>query len=233
MKLRQILNELDRKATTSLISKYFHECMNKFFSEYKKYDWEIPTFKLRAGTSRAGEFSYIPTKSKPMQPTLTINPDFAGDDFLRSIVFHETIHFVQANLSGMKLEPYDQIRYERQDDHDKFFHKMMNEMNSKEGSDYITVKQDATKLSTAYKKFFVYGFESNEGYFGYVWSPTENSKVENWLNTAGKQKYKNIFKFETDDYWFKTKKSQIKGNSLNFGVIEDSSKIELVKKHFK
>lgn len=232
MKLRQLLNEIDRKATTALISKYFYECLNKYFSEYKKYDWEVPNFKLRAGTRNAGEFSYIPTKSKPMEPTLTINPDFAIDDFLRPIVFHETIHFVQANLSGMKLEPYNEIRYEKRDHHDSFFKKMMNEMNSKEGSDYITITQDATKLTNAHKSFFVYGFENNLGQFAYVWSPKENAGIDNWLNAVGKQKHKNIFKFETNDYYFKTKNSQAKPATLRFGIIEEPSKIEMVKKHF-
>ncbi len=220
----------------SLTEKYFNECMNKYFSEYKKYmgEWEIPIFKVRSGTATAGLYSYIPTKTNLLNQAITMNPDIAanGDDMVRRVAFHETIHYVQMNLAVRRLDPYPD-RKVTNNGHDGFFHEMMGKINSKEGSNYITVKQDSSEIQVSNKEFYVYGFETNTGQFGSMWSPTEAPALKNWLETTAKAKHKNIFWFKTDDYYFKESKSKFKGNSLKFVGIDKPDKIDLCKKNFQ
>jgi len=220
----------------SLTEKYFNECMSRYFQEYKSSmeEWGIPVFKVRSGTATAGLFSYIPAKGRLMNQAMTMNPDIAanGDDMLRRVVFHETIHYVQTNLSIRRLPPYQDGK--STDDHDKYFTDMMGKINSGEGQDYVTVKQDATNIKVSSKEIYVYGIETNSGDFATVWSPTESEAVKSWLTTTGKAKHKNVFWFTTNDYYFKEAGSKIKsGGSMRFAGVDKPDKIEFVKKYLK
>lgn len=226
MTLRQVLNEIDSGKIVSEIERHFKECITKHFSQFKKYvgsEWPIPKFVLRQGTTNAGEFSYIPTNSTPQNQKLTINPDFAVEPFLKQIVFHETIHYVQANLRGSRISPYDIGPYKLA--HDQYFMSKMADINSIEGSNFITVKQDARQLETAHKEFHVYGIETKSGQFATIWSPKAQPQLEKWLKDNA-SRYNNTFYFVTTDYYFKTKNTQFKGASLKWGVVEDPAKIE-------
>lgn len=220
----------------SLTEKYFNECIDRYFQEYRSNmgEWGIPVFKVRSGTATAGLFSYIPAKGRLMNQSITMNPDIAanGDDMLRRVVFHETIHYVQTNLSIRRLPPYQNGK--STDGHDSYFSEMMIRMNSVEGRDYVTVTQDATSIKVSSKEIYVYGIETNSGDFATVWSPTESEVVKSWLTTTARAKHKNIFWFTTNDYYFKEKGSKIKsGGSLRFAAVDKPDKVELCKKHIK
>jgi len=230
---KSILTEADLNAIKKNTEQYFNQCMAKYFSEYrgKMSEWGIPTFKVRSGTQNAGLFSYVPNIGKLSNQSITMNPDIAvNGELLRQVAFHETIHYVQTNLSVRRLSPYEDGK--RTSIHDAYFIEMMNKINSGEGSNYVTVKQDAAEILVASKEFYVYGFEDDNGRVATVWSPTENSKLHNWLMHTGKEKYKNIFQFKTDDYYFKTSSSKLKGGTMKFTVVEKADKIELCKKNF-
>lgn len=241
MKLMNIFESLLVETNASLIEKYFNECISRHFPEYRKYvgsDWPIPKFRLRSGTKNAGVFSFIPTGKTPLNQTLTINTDFAGEKFLRSIVFHETIHYVQANLSGMKLPPYDANRYKV--DHDAYFMDMMRKINSVEGENYITIKQDAGQLDVASKPFFVYGFVTHKNQYAYAWSTIPVQEMSKWLKNVAIEKYKSIFEFETSDYYFKTGKQKFTKSSFSFnspdvkfGVVDKPEKEQYINQFIK
>ena len=237
MKLRKLIESLLTEADLNAIKKnteqYFNQCMAKYFSEYrgKMSEWGIPTFKVRSGTQNAGLFSYVPNIGKLSNQSITMNPDIAANgELLRRVAFHETIHYVQTNLSVRRLPPYEDGK--RTSVHDAYFIEMMNKINSGEGSNYVTVKQDAVEILVASKEFYVYGIEDDKGRFATVWSPTENSTMYNWLIRTGKEKYENIFQFKTDDYYFKTSLSKFTRGSIKFALVENADKIELCKKNF-
>lgn len=220
----------------SLTEKYFNECMDRYFPEYKKYmsEWGIPVFKVRSGTATAGLFSYIPNKGKLSNQSITMNPDIAanGDDMVRRVTFHETIHYVQTNLSIRRLPPYENGK--NTDHHDKYFNDMMGKINSEEGKDYVTVKQDSEGIQVSSKEIYVYGIETNRGDFASVWSPTQSEELEKWLMTTAKAKYKNVFYFKTNDYYFKDSKSKLKnGGNLRFVGINKPDKIQMCRDNFK
>lgn len=229
MKLKQILNEIDKKTGIAEISKFFHECINKYFPEYKKFvgtDWDIPKFTIKSLQRNAGQFNYIPVRGKIGNPILIINTDFASSEFSRPITFHETIHYIQANLTARKLTPYESGKWK--DAHDSYFIEKMNLINSKEGVNYVTKTENAEKLQVSANDFWVYGFITLKNEYAYMWSIKENDVMKNWINNVAQQKYPKTFIFKTNDYYFKTPQNRFSGTKLKFGVVDKPEKEQLI-----
>lgn len=222
MKLRYLLNEGKYDAIKLLMKKYFIACSKKYFPDFHgKYP--VPTFEIKSH-HWAGWF-------KSSGNIIGISNDLAAqtDEYnIKSTVYHETIHYYQFHTYAPK-----QWTYITNGGHDAFFKEKMLAINSIEGSGFINIKHQHSKIAKSATEITVYGFVDNQNNYAFMWTPKPNEKMINWINTSAKSRYKNIFIFSTDDFYFKTNQNRYKGGpSLKFGIIEEPSKIELVKKHF-
>jgi hypothetical protein len=225
MKLKKLLVETLSK---NEVEKLFLLCIKKYFSEYYSEinEWGIPKFTLVDMPSKAGLFVYIPRKGSIANPVLKINKDFNTESFYKPVIYHETIHYIQANLVARNLPPYESGKWK--DPHDAYFHKMAEKINSIEGENFITATHDVNKHGspTMNTPIYVYGFFYGSKP-GFVWSKEPSDKLNDYILQRDKP-----FKFETQDFWYKN--SQLKVNptttkSLKFGIISDPDRIEFIK----
>lgn len=232
MKLIPILEA----ATKSDIQKYFFECLNKYFPEYSKKtsEWGIPKFSLRSGITEGGYYSHASFwgRGYVTDQQITVNKDLSNNESIfRSVVFHETIHYVQVNLVARKLHPYTNEK--PLDYHDNFFMQMLKKINSVEGNNYIKVSEqidDLADLKTV-KPFFVYGIITKSNQYAYVWTVSSQPDLDDFFKRLITQnKYKSVFKIEVDLFWFKVAKFKYKkGSSIKFAVIEKDEILMYVK----
>lgn len=223
MKLKEALFEGKNDAAKLLMKKYFRECSKKHFPELHG-KFPEPTFEVKAH-AWAGWF-------KATGNVMGISTDLAAqtDDFnVKSTVYHETIHYYQFHTYTPR-----QWAQAANGGHDAFFHEKMQAINAVEGSGFINIKHEQDKISKSATEINVYGFVDNQDNYAFMWTPQPSEKLENWLQTSAKPRFKHTFSFKTDDFYFKSAPNRYKGgSSLKFGVVEKPDKIEFVKKFLK
>ncbi len=229
MKLKTILNEV---TSTSKLEYFFKECMQKYFPEYYSdiQEWGIPKFSITSMPTKAGLFVYQPRTGHIVNPVLKINKDFVDDDkFLRPVVFHETIHYVQANIVARRIKPYLDGKWRVV--HDAYFIEKMNKINAVEGNDYVTPTHNVSTHGQPPSKDTIHIY----GYFHgsrpvYMWTVKPSEKLEKYMSTKDKPFY-----FSTNDSWFKTPPQQFRDSAktLKLGIVDDPDKIVLVNKNLK
>lgn len=213
MKITKLLNEISYSSIKEQMKQFFIDCSKKYFSDlYGKFP--MPKFTSKQHTKRAGWFS-SDTNEIGCIPEL-------GDE-LKSIMYHETIHYYQ-------FHTYSKIDWwqVKNGGHDDFFLLKMKEINNTEGSNLVNVYQDFNKILKTTKPIYVYGIVTSQGDYAYVWTPTPNSKIENWLTNVAKPKYKGIFMFTTDDFYFKTTQQRYSGKGMKLGIVNNPEKIKYI-----
>lgn len=217
---------------------HFIACMKKYFPEYYPLinQWGKPKFSIRDMPSKAGLFSYKFTANSVSDQVIHMNKDLMEEPFLKSIMFHETIHYVQVNLVARKIAPYISGKWPG-DGHDKYFFEMVSKMNSIEGENFVSKTHDM--IHNAPKalgdSINVYGFYDGR-YYAYVWSSKPSQHMQDALNKLNsRNNYKAIFNFKTDDPWYKTPPQKItdKTTKFKFGIVDDATKIEYIKSIIK
>ena len=228
MKLRKLLNEGKYDVSKQNMKIWFEECIKKYFSEYKDRigtEFFYPTFEIKTDQKRAGWFKSSFIGDKPITPVIGLNPDFI-EHTAKNIVFHETIHYIQANTYG-----YTKYKLASNGGHDSFFIEKMNKINSIEGKDFITIKQETQSLAnkSTSKTFWVYGILTHDGTFAFAHSSKTNDNIEQHLikqKNAGK--YKKVYKFQTNI--FKYKIGSVNKTGLKFNIpVEQPTEYELQK----
>lgn len=169
IKLRDIMSEGKYAASEADMKKWFDECMRKYFPQYVskitrpfrtipktgiaeqyidpdwKDNWVYPDLQVKSlkgrGSTGICQTSRIKRNGQIVMPIIAVSPEYIKTDG-RSIVFHETIHYVQAYT----YTPIEH-KYMSNGGHDSFFKEMMNKMNAVEGENYITIEYDQTTKS--------------------------------------------------------------------------------------
>lgn len=205
------------------IEQYFNDCMDEFYPEYRKYidngDFVYPGFIIKKMSGKVGLCrGYIKPLQGIWKVEIAIHSDYAGiPDVSRSIVYHETIHYIQFLLKDNNLEPYKN----KSISHDSFFKSEMDRMNSKLGTDFVKQTEDTSDYQLE-KDLFIYLVDYREaepkGKYDYVaaFSRTENKVFERkrldiLKNFAGAK----FYKFKTRNMaWMYTVLEATKGMSI-------------------
>jgi len=158
MRLKQYLTEeINRKNAKAEFKKLFSEFTVKYFPNNPHLE---PKFKLRSHDKRVGYYS-------PKDKSVNIHPDATLDEGLfKSIVFHELIHYYDHIIAGAMSNIMHKFT---QGGHGPFFQEVMGRINRKEGKDFITIKQDATKLLTI-KEFYIFFAKYGTDSYAVLWS---------------------------------------------------------------
>lgn len=211
------LNEGKYDSTKLKMEKYFNECSKKYFSEFSGM-YKNPVFVVKEHVGWAGWFS-------ASRNEIGVVPELSLDDnVLKSTIFHETIHFYQDNSYNPKKDEGKKA------DHGRWFISKMEEINKGEGVGFVRPKEDAVNVKNTVNSFWVYGIITKDGMYAYIWTPNEVESIDEWINGKAKNTYAGTFKFQTNDYYYKTPGQQYKkGKSMKFGGIDDKSKIEFIK----
>lgn len=212
MNLRNIIEASKYDTSKSQMKQWFIQCISKYFPQHKPdvgNDWEMPTFLIKTDKKRAGWFQCSFKGDIVVNPVITVNPDFVHST-MRNIVFHETIHYVQANVYG-----YTKYRLAQNGGHDSFFIEMMNKINSGEGQGFVTVKQDSQQLS-GNKEFWVYGVKTTRGEFGFLSTAKQNPLILNHLKQGIGVRYVDVYEFKTAELKYKI--GSFTKRSLKLGV---------------
>lgn len=237
MKLVSLYEALLLENSKVQMEAHFIACMKKYFPEYYHLisQWGKPKFSIRDMPSKAGLFSYKFVNNSVTDQVIHINKDFMEEPFLKSVMFHETIHYVQANLVARKLSPYVSGKWST-DGHDKYFFDMVSKMNSVEGDNFVSRNHDASQTNPALKdSIYIYGFVDSR-YYAYVWSNKPLQNIQNFLEKQSRiYRYKGIFNFTTNDLWYKSPTTKVtdKTTKFKFGIITDADKIEYIKSIMK
>ena len=216
MKLRNIIEASKYDVSKIQMKQWFIQCITKYFFFYLSdlgNDWEMPTFLIKTHKSRAGWFQCSFKGDIVVNPVITVNPNFVHST-ARNIVFHETIHYVQANTFGNRK--YSMMA---NGGHDSFFIEMMNKINSGEGQGFVTVKQDTQQLS-GNKEFWVYGVKTTRGEFGFLSTAKQNLPVLNALKKGLGVRYDDVYEFKTDKLKYKIGSVSKRGMSLGVPIIQ-------------
>lgn len=232
IKLRSLLFEkyiFEASKTESVqdIRKWFYECMNTYFPEYRaKIGSELqePKFVIKRIKS-VGLYSSIKNKDGTVsEPTITLHPDFIATTG-RSTTFHETIHYVQSYHYNFSEQRRSVKIY---GGHDAFFDKWMTTMNASEGAGYITVTQtrETYKDVKTGRKFWVYAALNSSGDLLVTHSKRFNEDGKRWLNTRKiLKKDPKVYMFETDE--FKYQLGKIVSGSIWTSTIKNPDLKEL------
>jgi hypothetical protein len=225
IKLRSLffeqLVEANRAESVQQIRKWFYECMEKYFPEYKaKIGSELqePKFEVRSIKS-VGLYSSLKYKDgKVGDPKIILHPNFIDTDG-RSTTFHETIHYIQSYY-------YNYNEFKRSvriyGGHDAFFDSWMNKMNAVEGDGYIDVEatHDKYKDVKTVRKFWVYAYLADSGDLRVTHTKRFNEKIKVWLlRMKSNGNAEKVYMFETDEYKYQLGK--ISSGSVWVGVIEN------------
>lgn len=220
MKLVNILQEAALAEIKSQMRQYFIDCSQKYFAAYAG-KFPMPEFKIKADSRRAGWFSANYIGDQRGNTSITINSDFVGDpEIVRGIIYHETIHYYQFYTYS-----YFEYKYARDGGHDAFFNTKMAEINSGEGQELVTRRQNASMIDAAASgKFWAYGVRTRNGEYGFVHTKRKNAELIDyikWLVDSGL--YTDAYAFETDKFFFKI--GTYKNGRLRFAIPHDQNKI--------
>lgn len=201
----QRLKEAKWDVTISQVKKDFEDCCRKYFSEYSN---KIPpcSFFIKGDASRAGYFLCTYEGETSENHQIIINRDVVSDrGGLRSIVYHETIHFWQSII-------YSRYQYKlsaRNGGHDTFFHKKMEEMNQIEGAGFISVLYPKAEITTTANPFYTYVLKSSQGYYAACYTLRLDQKlIETFRRLLKTGRYSEAMWFKTNQYkYLTTKKS--------------------------
>jgi hypothetical protein len=160
--LKEVTNKNDKLNT---IRKYFYDCLDEFYPEYKQYTNQFtPKFEIKNLRGAAGHCKSTRRNGNLINIEIVIQDDFSsGDDVTKSVVYHETIHYMQDILIEFKLEPYI-AGYIRGDYHDKFFMSELERMNKVLGNNFVTRTEDRKDLEGAVNRFIYIIRYSDEVY---------------------------------------------------------------------
>jgi len=213
IKLINIINEeYNKRQTLGEMENYFNECIKMFYSEYKSQindgTFLYPKFAIeRLPGNQIGLCSYSwnnRTKEIIGDITIHLHTDYATNEMVKSVIFHETIHFIQANLKNHKLEPYP-FGTDKSNAHDSFFFSECSRMNVVLGTDFIKKSATIDNFTDLSNSFYVYvvdktnvdtSYQKLTG-VGYVvcQSLTQNTTQE--LTLFRRFQYAKIYRFES------------------------------------
>jgi hypothetical protein len=232
IKLKQLLLEYNKQDILNKMYQYWKECLQKYFDRDEvggKYP--RPNFEIKKDNNRSAWFKYTWLRGPAYEMyrshdmTIGINPDFATDDeSIKANIYHETIHYYE-----FLLLPYEQHKKNTHEHHGDFFKKMMDKINSGEGKQLVTIKQEVTTDTKSNKVFWVYGYRLKFDYgyeYSFSWTQRKNDNIINFLAKTS-DRYDNIYLFQTDKYVFKKMHQQI-GTRLQFSKFKDPEN-EIVK----
>ncbi len=168
--LTQLYTE-SKSSILALMSKYYDEVMNKYLNKYmvdQKIFINSPSFGVKSHPR--WHAWYNPTESAIYISTTTA--EHADAQFIKSLMYHEAIHYVQTCLNADRSNP-----------HGSFFIKCMNDINRGEGYELVKIK-DEEVIYDSDKPFRVIGFKDNNGY--YFAKITKESTLESSIEICKK-----------------------------------------------
>lgn len=189
--------------TLKMMPVYFEEVMDKYLNKYMvniKHFLAYPTFVVRS-TNRMHAWQSSSRGEIGISYTDAVN---GTPDLIKSLIYHEAIHYVQSSIGA-----------DRGDPHGEFFKKCMDEINTGEGFELVTIKSPATEYETK-KPFRVIGFIAPGGkyYFGRV--PREanlNSDLEDVRKIASSKGSDKLFSFTYNSGHYQTIMPSVSGKS--------------------
>jgi hypothetical protein len=238
IKLKSIL--IENTQLKSKIEEYFYECMKKHFSEYYKYirEWGVPKFELMSNPRYAGLFVYLarPRQLDLINQSIKINRDITTNvDNFRSVVFHETIHYVQYNLKVRGLYPYELPFRDTGDGHDAEFFSWVKSINRVEGSNFVKRSEELDVNLKSYKPFYIYGVvdQKDNGLY-YYWTVRFNEKAASTLAVLVERGWKSPFILKVDVARLKSANVRFNKSRISLGRIDDDAEksyvLSLIKK---
>lgn len=198
--------------TLKMMPVYFEEVMDKYLNKYMvniKNFLAYPEFVVRSTNSMhawynqtRGEIGICYTDAVNGTP-----------DLIKRLVYHEAIHYVQSSIGA-----------DRRDPHGEFFKKCMDEINTGEGRNFVTIKSPAIEYETK-KPFRVVGFVTPGGkyYFGRV--PREvnlDSDLETVKKFATARGSDKIFSFTYNSGYFEKSMPSVSGKSGGFAIFNET-----------
>ncbi len=214
--IMQRLKEAKWDVTISQVKKDFEDCCRKYFSEYPN---KIPpcSFFIKGHASRAGYFLCTYEGETSENHQIVINRDVVSNrEGLRSVVYHETIHFWQSIL-------YSRFQYKHMTNggHDAFFRKKMEEMNQIEGAGFISVLYPRNQLTTTATFFYAYVLKTLQGEWVACYTGRLDQKlIETFQRLLKTGNYLDAMWFKTNNYNYLTKKKP-SNNRLKLTFLEN------------
>jgi len=134
---------LTRSQMKKLVYQYFDECSEKYFPDYAgKFEKPKFSFQKSQSLSSVAYYSCKIFDNKELKDQIFFfnkNVDFSLE-LLRSVVFHETIHYYDTNIDINAF--YNEVNNDEKEykEHNDFFMKYMDIINSVEGPGYIAIE---------------------------------------------------------------------------------------------